>query len=512
MKKKSLKKLLVISVVTVLVLIVTGCDTGSGMDQFVVGMAGEIVSLDPHASNDGPSSLVNAQIYDTLVIQNAEGEILPRLAESWDIIDERTYEFHLKQGVLFHNGEELTAYDVEFTFLRAVDSASIRAIVGEVDPNSIVVVDEHTIRISSFSPFAPFLNHLAHPAASILSRTAIEEAEAEGIEPGETPIGTGPFKFANRVVGDRIELERFEDYHGDLPQFNELIFRIMREGGARLMALEIGEIDFAPISRNDIERVEGEEGITLMRIKGYQVNYVGMNTQRPPFDNPLVRQAVNYAVDVELIHQTVLRGVGVLAPGPIGSNIWGYNPNLPRYGFDPERARELLAEAGFPDGFSTVIGTNDNPDRVELAQVIAEQLREVGIDVEIESMEFAIYLEDVFNGEFDMFMSGWIAVTADADYGLYARFHSSNHGPPGNQTFIANDRLDELLDIARGTRDPEVRLAAYAEAQEIITAESVWILLDNPEALVGVRDNVRGLTLNPAGHHRFSTAYFSDSD
>jgi peptide/nickel transport system substrate-binding protein len=205
----------------------------------------------------------------------------------------------------------------------------------------------------------------------------------------------------------------------------------------------------------------------------------------------------------------VYLGVGAPAKGPLGPNVFGANLDLVEYAKNIERAKQLLADAGFPNGFTTTIWTNENQARVDIAEIVQEQLAAVGIEVKIEVVEWTKYLADTAAGLHDMFILGWTTVTADADYGLFALFHSSAKGTAGNRTFYGNDRVDELLNIGRTTVDANARLAAYKEAQQIIRDDAPWIFTWTGENIAGTRANVVGFVQHPAGHHKLVDVSFT---
>ena len=484
----------------------TTAPVASTKDTLIVGMGADAKSLDPHATNDQPSSRVSKQIYETLVNQNEAMDLEPGLAESWTQIDELTFEFKLKQGVMFHNGEELKASDVKFTLLRALESSHIGHIVGAIDGEKIEIVDDYTIRISTKEPFAPMIAHMAHTATGILNEKAVTEA---GEDYGQKPVGTGPFKFVNWVTGDKIELERFDGYHGTAPLVKNLVFRNISDNTTRTIELESGGVDIAyDIQPTDVARVEANSDLTLLRDINLSTTYIGFNAKKAPYDNVKVRQAINYALDMEAIVDAVYGGVGAPSKGPLGPNVWASNQDLAGYGFDVEKAKELMKEAGYENGFKTTIWTNDNQQRMDIAEIVQNQLKAIGIEAEVKVVEWGAYLDGTANGEHDMFILGWVTVTGDPDYGLYALFHSSQHGAAGNRTFYSNPRVDALLDAARVTAVPAEREAAYREAQEIITEDAPWIFTWTGENLSGTRSNVKGFSQHPAGHHKLAGVYF----
>ncbi|SCX89769.1 glutathione ABC transporter substrate-binding protein [Alkaliphilus peptidifermentans] len=519
---KSKKLLVLLSMVLVFALFAVGCSqpadtTPDGdteqpagdvtvKDTLIVAQGGDPASLDPHATNDQPSARVMKHIYNTLVTQNQQMEVVPALAESWEVIDDLTYEFKLRQDVKFHNGEDFTANDVKFTLLRAKESNHIGHIVGAIDPEGIEIIDDYTIRISTEKPFAPLLAHLSHTASSILNEKAVTEG---GEDYGQNPVGTGPFKFVNWVTGDSIELERYDGYHDGPAKMAKVTFRAIVENTTRTIELETGGIDIAyDIQPQDVSRVEGNSDLNLIRGESFTTGYIGFNAAKKPFDDVRVRQAINYAIDIDSIVEAVFQGVGTPAKGPLGPNVWASHQGLEPYGYNVEKAKELMAEAGLADGFKTTIWTNENQQRMDISEIIQNQLRAINIDVEVKVMEWGAYLDGTAAGEHDMFILGWVTVTGDPDYGLYALFHSAQHGAAGNRTFYTNTRVDELLDSARVETDPSMREKFYLEAQEIIRNDAPWIFNNNGENIDGLRKNVKGYMQHPAGHHYLYNVYF----
>lgn len=474
--------------------------------ELIVGQGADPKSLDPHGTNDQPSSRVSKQIYNTLVNQNENMEAEPGLAESWEISDDGVYTFKLREGVMFHNGEELKASDVAFTLKRGVESTHVGHIIGMLDPEKIEVVDDYTIKLGTKEPFAPLLAHLAHTATAILNEKAVEEF---GEDYGQNPVGTGPFKFENWVSGDSVTLARFDDYFEGPAKVEKITFRAIPENTNRTIELETGGIHIAyDIPPTDVTRVEENSDLLLERNMNLSCTYIGFNCEKEPFNDPKVRQAINYALDMDNIVEAVYQGVGKPASGPLGSLVWAANTNLEPYGYNIEKAKELLAEAGYPDGFSTSIWTNENKQRTDIAEIAQNQLKQIGIDVKVEQLEWGAYLDKTAAGEHDMFILGWVTVTGDPDYGLYPLFHSSQHGDAGNRTFYTNEEVDKLLDLGRTSVDEKERENAYMAVQEIVREDAPWVFVWNGEDLTGLRNNIEGFKNHPAGHHKLYNVSF----
>lgn len=501
-KNKKILSLVVLTLVLTLTLTAcgnsaTGIARKNDKETLVVAQGADAKSLDPHASNDQPSSRVSKQIYDTLVVSDTNMDIQPALAESWEKIDDLTWEFKLVQGVKFHNGEELKASDVKFTYERMLNSPSVATIIGPV--TEIKVIDDYTVQIITSSPYAPLLAHLTHTACSILNEKAVTEA---GEDYGQQPIGTGAFKLAKWQSGDRITLERFEEYFQGPAAMKTVVFRNIAEGTNRTIGLETGEVDIAyDVEAVDKKIIAGNDSLKVVEQPSLSSQYIGFNTQKAPFNDVKVRQAINYAVNVQEVIDVVLEGAGQVAQSPLMELIYGANMDIKGYEYNVEKAKELLKEAGFENGFETTIWTNDSSVRVRIAEIVQAQLKEVGINARIETVEWATYLNRTAAGEHDMFILGWTTVTGDADYGLYNLYHSAQKGDAGNRTFYGNPRVDELLDIGKTESDDTKRLAAYHEAQEIIVEEAPQIFLYYSSDSAGQHVAVEGFELHPAGHH-----------
>lgn len=483
-----------------------GSADGGDSSVLVVANGADPVTFDIQATNDQATTRVARQIYDTLITQTNDLELEPGLATEWEEVEENLFEFKLREDVVFHNGEPFTAEDVEFTLCRAVDSPTIGHIVGSIDPDSIEVIDEHTIRVGTSDTFGPFLTHLAHPAVAMLNKEAVEEAGDDyGIN---TVVGTGPFQFVEWVADTEVVTERFDDYWGDAPELERIEFRTIADPSVRLIELESGSVDIAyDIAPSDIPTVEENDDLTLINTPNLGAEYLGLNSRNDtPLKDVKVRQAIAHAVDVEAIIKTVYMDVGSQMSGPINELVFGFNEDLEPISYDVDLAKELLAEAGYPDGgFSLSLYVGDNSqERIQVSQVVSEVLSEIGITVEVKQMEWGAFLDAAAVGEPDMFLLGWTTVTTDADYGLYPLFHSNSFGEAGNRTFYENERVDELLDLGRFTSDQDERLEYYHEVQEIIHEEVPWVFLQTRENVTGLSNRVHGFEHHPTGSYDLS--------
>lgn len=470
-------------------------ETGEVEQDLVIAMQSDIVSLDPHGSNDSPSSNVSSKIYDNLVSQNTDMEIVPELAVDWTPVDDVTWEFELREDVTFHNGEEFTAEAVKMSLERVIDPdmASQRAFLFEMI-TEVRAVDDYTVEIETEYPFAPLLSHLAHDGGGIIAPSAIEEAGYDEVE----PIGTGPFTLNEWDAGNEIVLDRNDDYWGTPANVETVTFQVVPEESTRLAMVERGDAHVAEIMQPaSMGRVESSNAMNLELYDSLSLNYIGYNVEKEPYDDVRVRQAISMAIDKEGMVEGIVEGAGTVADGPISNQVFGFHPDLDSLSYDPERAEELLEEAGYEDGFETTIWTNDNPTRIEIAEIVQNQLAEVNIDASIDVLEWGAYLDGTAEGNHDMFILGWVTVTGDADYGTYALFHSDMHGAPGNRSFYTNEDVDELLDEARTETDPEVREDLYHEVQEYLVEEAPMLYLYHPQWMIALADGVEGYSHHP---------------
>lgn len=497
-----------VAIASCMAVALAGCggsgDTAEAKDTLIVAHGSDAQTLDPHNTNDQPSSRVSVQIYSQLVEVDQDMNLLPGLATSWEQIDETTTQFRLREGVLFHNGEELKASDVKFTFERMIASPTVAHIVDAI--KGVEVIDDYTVNVMTSEPFGPLLYHLTHTAASILNEKAVTLA---GDDYGQQPVGTGPFQFVDWNVGDRVTMEAFDEYYGGKPEIQNLVYRNITEGTNRAIALETGEIDIAyDIEAIDKSTIINHKNLELIEEESLSQSFIAFNTRKAPFDDKKVRQAVAYSINADDIVEAVILGAGRASNSPIGPKVFGHNPDARLYRQNHEKARELLTEAGYPDGFSTSLWVSDSPVAIQMAQVVQAQLRQAGIHMSIEVVEWGAFLDGTNRGDHEMLYMSWITVTGDADYGLYALVSSNTHGGAGNRAFYTNEKVDELLQAGRVSSDQEERRKIYAEIQEILQDELPIFSSHYNFQNVGVQSNVKDFQLAPGGHHRIRDVHF----
>ena len=476
-----------------------GADAGAstGKDTLVIAQGADAKSLDPHASNDNPSSRIRVQIYDRLMDLDDNGVPQPMLAESWERPDDKTIIFHLRKGVKFHNGDEMKASDVKFSLERALAAPEVSHILTGI--NGVEVLDDYTVKVTTEKPMAAILNNLAHTTIAILSEKATKEA---GDKFGQNPVGSGPYKFVSWQSGDRVTLEAFPEYwQGEAPVKN-VVYRNIVEETNRTIGLETGELDIIyDIQGLDKNKLRDDERFVLIEGPQVSMTYLGFNMKKAPYDNPKVREAISYAIDQKPIIDTVFLGAGEAANSIIGPNVWGYY-DVEKYTQDIEKAKALLAEAGYPDGFKAKIWVNDNPVRRDTAVILQDQLKQIGIDLAIETVEWGAFLDGTARGDHEMYLLGWGTVTRDPDYGMYELISTSTMGAAGNRSFYSNPTVDKLLEEGKTELDPEKRKAIYKEIQEIIRKDIPMYMIIYPLQNVVTQKNIKNFKLDPANSHK----------
>lgn len=472
--------------------------TTSNKTDLVVAVATEAVTLDPQGGWDGASLYVLRQMYNGLVKLDNDMNIVGDLAESWEFTSDTSVTFHLKQGAQFHNGDELKADDVVFSIERAKDSAKVKSFTANIE--SITADDDYTVTITTSIPYAPLMSNLCHTANSIVSRKYVEELEASGGTLSAAPMGTGPFKFVSWDSGDKIVLAGNDAYFAGDVLPTSLTFKLMAEGSARTIALETGEIDFNySVIADDANRLADEDGVELVVTMSPKIEYVSMNQKVAPFDNQLVRQAINCAIDRESLAQVATAGYGTVTDSVMNEQINGYTDNVTHYEYNLEKAKELLEQAGYPNGFSTSILCSGNTRSTE-AQIIQGTLRQIGIDVSITTLDSTTVLEQINNGDYEMFIMSYNNTTGDPDTSLYMLFNSNVPASSGNRSFTNIPEIDNLLENARLENDNSARMELYKQVQQILTEQAVWVPLYNVPNMIGMRSGLTGFAAHPLGN------------
>lgn len=496
-----------------------GVDRGGTL---VFGRGGDSTSLDPSRTTEGETFKVTINLYETLLTFEDEGTAVePGLAKSWEPSEDGlTYTFELQEGVKFHDGTDFNADAVVKNFERWANGDAeqfpyYNTMFGGEDGDiieSVTAEGDSTVVFKLTRPQAPFLKNLAMDMFAIASPTAIEEYGEDDFE--RNPVGTGPFKFVEWKPNDSITIERFDDYwQEDLPKLDKVIFRSIPDNAARLNALTAGEIDLADgINPSDATSIESNADLQLFERPSMNVGYLGLTVTREPFDNKLVRQAINHAIDKQSIIDAFFEGRADIAVNPIPPSVSGYNDEIEGYDYNPEKAKELLEEAGLGDGFEMELWAMPvprpyMPDGQKVAEVIQKNLADIGVTAKIVSHEWATYLDLAEKGEADAFMLGWTGDNGDPDNFLYALLDEDNIGS-NNYTYFKNDETHKLLIEAQTEIDEEKRIALYKEAQEILHDEAPWVPLAHSIPLLAGSKDIKGFLPHPTGSDLLSGVYF----
>ena len=504
-----LKKILV--VLASMILLFTGCGEKNGAkkvkEEMIIAQDGESKSLDIHQGNDGFSLRANRLIYSRLVEADENMQIHPGLAESWQQLDDKTMQFKLRKGIKFHNGDDFTAEDVKFSFERMMNSPRIAFVLPPIE--RIDIVDDYTVNIVTKTPFGPLLAHLSHPALGMVSKKLLTE-NPEALK--EKPIGTGSYKFKEWIYGDKLVLEKNEDFYDKNERgLKYIIFKNVVEASNRAIGLETGEIDIAtPISSVDEENIKNNPKLQLLTKPSISYSYIGMNMTKAPLNDIRVRKAINYAIDKQAIIDVILNGNGKIATSPIAPGVFGFTDKTKNYEYNVEKAKELMKEAGYENGFTTSILVFSGEANTQTAEIVQAYLKEIGIDLKIEIVEVSAYWDMTERGVHNLFLGSWGVVTGDADYGLYAMYHSSAKGGAGNRDFYENEKVDELLDKAKTEIDPETRKKLYEEAQILIVNDAPDVMLYNRNLTVGAQKYIKGLGIHPVTLYNFATVYIEE--
>ena len=483
-------------------------DSGAAKDTLTVAVSADPNTLDPHQANLAQAINALNPVYETLVRYNDEGELEGLLAESWEQLDDLSWQFNLRKGVKFHNGEEMTASDVLFSIQRATGDkgTNISHVMYIVDGPACEVVDDYTVIIRTKTPFAPFLTYMTFMGACVVSEKEFTEDEQNAIN---NPCGTGPFKFVSWTQNDRTTYVRNDDYWGEKPAYENLVIRTIVEANSRVIELESGTVDIAyEIPATDIARLESNENTKIASRNSTTYEYLGMNCSKEPFNDPRFREAIAMAIDFDAMVTAVYGESAVVTRSPVTPGmIYSISDQLPSR-YDPEAAREILDELGIEEGTTFKLTTWNAQHRVDCATIMQSMLKEVGIDLQIDAVELATWSSDLAAGNTDFFIAGFGAIGfPDPDMNIYGPLHKDQI-PTSNYCFYANDELSTLLDESRSIMDGPERQEIIEEIQQIVYDEAPMLPYANTLQVVGLRSNVMGFTPTAAQNHFVHEVYF----
>ena len=442
-------------------------------------------NLDPTMNLSSIRATVGVSLFDSLVGRDRDNRIVPELAESWKTLNDTTWQFKLRRGVVFHDGEPFNAEAVRFTIQRVLDpeqKSPNRATIGEIA--RVEVVDETTVNLVTAKPYAPLLNRLID-FPILPPKYTVEKGNA-GM--ALRPVGTGPYRFVSLVKDDQMVVEAFDKHWRGAPGIQRIVFKAVPEPFTRTAALRNGEVDLIttvpPTLARELEKVGG---IKVQRVPSTWLIYLGLNALRKPLADVRVRQALNYASDVDTIIRTVLDGNGRRLEGPLTPVMFGYDPSVKGYRHDPARARQLLVEAGYPDGLELTL---DSPagryqgDK-EIAEALGGQWQKAGFRPKVRTAEWGAYFKRYLGKEFpDAYLLGLGGPMQDGDE-LYNLVSSKGRG-----LYYKNEKVDALFDAGRATLDPAARKKIYADLARAMVEDATWVFLLQQVDIYATRERV----------------------
>ncbi|MBO1001875.1 glutathione ABC transporter substrate-binding protein [Pseudogracilibacillus auburnensis] len=483
----------------------------AGDKEITIAIDQNFITLDPHNAGDTVSIFGIRSMYEGLVSFDENMEIVPALAESYEISDDAlTYTFKLREDVTFHDGEPFNAEAVKVNFDRIMDDAnnlSAKRSLQFVD--SLEVINDNEVAFKLNEPFSAMINKFA--MVPMISPKAIEEGTkyVEG-----NPVGTGTFKFVEWKQGTILEVEKNEDYWGgDQTNVAKVIFSPVPENGSRVAMLKTGEADFVyPMPQQNVKEFENSDDVTIDESPSTIARYVSINTFKDPYSDLKVRQAMNHAVDKEAYLQVVKDGFGHVLDSTMSSETQYYSKQEP-YEFDIEKAKALLKEAGYEDGFEAEIWGNTSSETIKGMEFIKQQLAQVNIDVTIKSMEEGTLSDEIYTPEkpedakVQMWYVSWSPSSGDADGATRGLFSSEYFPPNGaNTAYFDNDQVTNWIKEANATADTKKQEEIYTDLQRTVYSEAPWIFLATDINLAGRSNNLEGVYVAPDGSVNISKA------
>jgi peptide/nickel transport system substrate-binding protein len=466
-----------------------------------VGFPSDSKTFDPTFSVQFTERQVLYLVYNTLVAFGPDFSIQPELAESWTIEGDGTrLVFKLREGIKFHDGTDFNAEVVKWNIERRLDPDVGSPQLQQLEPiiDSVEVVDDFTVQFNLKQRSPGLLSLLGERPGFMISPAA---AETHGEDLGDNPVGTGPFVFKEWVKGSHITVERNPDYWQEgKPYLDEIVFRDIADSVVGIQRLVTGEVDYVgDISAQEIRQLEGRDDMNLYPIAVGRWYSLQWHVYEAPFDNAKLRQAVAHAVDKKRINDIVMNGKGTLSQGPTPPSLWWHNADAESYPYDPDKARALLAEAGYAEGFDYVLSTPQVGVFQQINQLIQEQLADVGINMRLDPVASSEWYDRVVKRVTNVTPTRWTQ-RPDPDGLLYILFHKDGYA---NTTGYDNPRVNELLEEARNTYEQETRKAIYDEVQSILAKDIPMLPLFFSVEYAALRDDVKGFEWIPDQIARF---------
>ena len=482
------------------------CAKRPDANTLVVLIESSPANLDPRIGKDAQSERIDELIFDSLVRKDDHFNLLPGVAESWEVPDAQTYIFHLHHGIRFHDGRPLSARDVKWT-LDTMRNGSLMTLKGAAYKlvDAVDTPDDFTVRVHLKEPFAPLLWNLTSGAFGIVPCGSDADFN-------RTPIGSGPFRFVSLSPDSEVVLERNDSYWGEHARVQRLRFNIVPDTTTRALELRKGSADiaFTSLTPDIINTLRHESNLKIIEQPGSSLQYLAFNLRDPILKDVRVRQALAYTIDRVPILHYIYGDLGRLADSLLPPEHWAYNGEVEHYAYDPAKANNLLDAAGYArnkDGvrfhLTMKISTTEESTRL-LAAVLQQQLKKVGIALDIRSFEFATFFSDVIKGEFQLYSLRWVGYSNQDPDIFEDVFHSASFPPKrDNRGYYSNPRVDQLIDEGRRITDERKRKQLYGEVQGIVAEELPYINLWYFDNVVVHSQRVRNLHLGSAGTYDF---------
>jgi peptide/nickel transport system substrate-binding protein len=485
------------------VLFLAACSHKPAPNTLVMIIESSPTNLDPRVGVDAQSERIDELLFDSLVRRDEHFELKPSLAERWEIPDPQTYIFHLHRGVVFHNGQPLTARDVKWTFDSLISGKLRSAKASTYAPvDHLDTPDDYTVVFHLKEPFAPLLWNLSGAAIGIVPYGSGEDFNRQ-------PIGSGPFRFVRAQTDKDVVLERNPDYWNTPAKLQRVEFRVIPDATTRALELRKQSADVAinALTADTVLTLARDRHLTVMQSPGTIYAYLAMNLRDPILKDVRVRRGIAYGINVQPIIHYLLRDQARPAYSVLPPQHWAYDGDVARYPHDPARARQILDDAGYPatNGirFHITMKTSTDESTRLLAAVLQQQLREIGIALDIRTFEFATFFADVTKGAYQFHSLRWVGGNLDPD--IFEHIFGSNSFAPkrANRTFYSNPRVDELIHQARTTVDQQTRKRMYDEIQRILAEDLPYINLWYLDNILVHTNRVQGIQLNSSGNYDF---------
>jgi peptide/nickel transport system substrate-binding protein len=486
------------------VLPLLSCSPPSDDKTLVMIIESSPTNLDPRVGIDGQSERIGELLFDALLTRDDHFNVQPGLAERWEITDPLTYVFHLRHGVTFHDGRPFTSRDVKWTLdsllqgkIRSTKTSTYQYVSGIDTP------DDFTVVLHLKEPFAGLLWNLSEGAIGIVPYGSLDEIT-------QKPIGTGPFKFVSAETDKEVMIDRNDAYWGKTPRIARIRFAVVPDATTQALEMRKGSADVtinSPMPPDTVLTLKNYSSLVIEHGSGTRLAYLAFNLRDPILKDVRVRQAIGYALDRRPMMEYLWRSQVQPAYSVLPQQSWAYNGDVTRYDYDAAKAQQLLDDAGHPEvngvRFHLTMKTSTDENTRLMVAVMQQQLRSVGIVLDIRTFEFATFFADVTSGAFQLYSLRWIGGNEDPDI-FDAAFHSRNFPPTGrNRSFYSNPKVDSLIDQARRESDREARKKMYFEIQEILARDAPYINLWYFDNVLVHSKRVRNVTMNPSGNYDF---------